>query len=936
MSAGRKLLSVQVALVLMVAFLAWGMIAAGGPPRAERFGIVRQKPKDQGGKKRSEEEEDDKPAKKTDKPKSKKRGEEEDDKAVKPGVGRLADEADKLAPAKATGNLAEALKATTHPQVKWLFNRLLVEADEVTLKRSRGVTSGGTATVGRIRVRPLPQYIPDPSELKGSLSFHILNDSGEGVKEESAAPGRIDSIRYYEQIAVDEVKDFLRQRFTGHAASSPSYLSRYDQLVYAEQALSHVLDFHQSARQTEQRKGEGWDEVEKPLRAQLLEVLLGEMAELRDSKSFDAAFKLVRRVLDTFTRPSDHKLIAGPLAELLRQALKSSDFTQEDFKEARARLKFIEDQFPDSDVIKPIRDSLQSQAKRYFDLARELWGQAQEAKKQGDTGKESKLSAQAKAALQQAEETWPELEGLRNLRFDMARYQVLRVGVRSLPVFLSPGWACTDSELRAVELLFESLVSLTPDERGAMYYRPALAEGRPRVVPLGREFKLPRNAKWTDGRPLGVPDVRFTVQQLEKGKLTGRSPAWAEMLDQVRFGSDPSRVKLPLKQGLLEPLAAMSFKVLPMRAGADDPTGREFAMNPKVTSGPFRYTGRHSEEPTKRLYAGFEANPHYGTRPDKLNLPRIREVRLFPVLDPVKELKEKRLDMALDLTAEQAAQLATDRDFEVPMPSAKTSRRRIYFLAVNNRKLPSAEVRVALARAIAREPLLDEHFRKGLGRQVHKALNGPYPAGSWACNPKLVSRTDKDSLDPFDLDLAKAKLKEGLEKAGLPDKLTLKYPAGDKALEEAMAALCKQVTQELPGVVLAPETRPPHELRVDVEETHNYHLAYYHHDFVDETFWLMPILGATGRGGGQNYLGYTGSLVSKIQAADTRRDFVQVRDHVHIIHRQFLDEMPFIPLWQLDPLFAYRKTLEEVPAVDPQLIFTRVEEWQVKDRSGGG
>src|SRR5581483_7207101 len=166
--------------------------------------------------------------------------------------------------------------ATAHPEVKRLYGRLLVEHDEVVLKRSRGVTSGGTATVGRIRVKPLSRYIADPSELKESLSFHILTDGGEG-KEESAAPGRIQSIRYYEQIAVDEVKEFLRQKFTGHAVSSPSYLSRYDQLVAAEQALAHALDFHQSARQTEQRKGDGWDEVEKPLRAQLLEVLLGEM-----------------------------------------------------------------------------------------------------------------------------------------------------------------------------------------------------------------------------------------------------------------------------------------------------------------------------------------------------------------------------------------------------------------------------------------------------------------------------------------------------------------------------------------------------------------------------------------------------------------------------------------------------------------------------------
>jgi ABC-type oligopeptide transport system substrate-binding subunit len=275
----------------------------------------------------------------------------------------------------------------------------------------------------------------------------------------------------------------------------------------------------------------------------------------------------------------------------------------------------------------------------------------------------------------------------------------------------------------------------------------------------------------------------------------------------------------------------------------------------------------------------------------------------------------------------------------VPLPTARTPNRRVYFLAVNNRRplLAGADLRVALARAISREALLDDHFRKGLERKVHRALNGPYPAGSWACNPKLVSRKDKDSLDPFDADLARAKLGAWAKKQ--PSQvvnitLSLKYPAGDKALEAAMAALCEQVGKALPGVKLVPEARTPYALREEVEETYNYDLAYYHHDFVDESYWLYPLLGPTGRAGAENYLGYTGPLMDKVQAAMTLRHFSEVRNYAHAIHQQFFqDEMPLIPLWQLDPLYAYRKNVVEMPAIDPLLVFTRVEEW--RRRSGG-
>jgi len=300
-------------------------------------------------------------------------------------------------------------------------------------------------------------------------------------------------------------------------------------------------------------------------------------------------------------------------------------------------------------------------------------------------------------------------------------------------------------------------------------------------------------------------------------------------------------------------------------------------------------------------------------------------------------MRDGDLDLALDLTAEQAAELR--KDVTVPLPSDKTtSNRRVYFLAVNHRKpgLDNANLRIALARAIPREALLDDHFRKGLDRKVHKALNGPYPAGSWACNPSLVSRKGGESLDPHDEALAQTKLKQALGDLRKREvKLTLKYPSGDAQVAAAMQALCERVNKALPGVTLVAEERSPYDLREDVERTHAYELAYYHHDYPDETFWLYPLLGSSGRGGGEHYLGpIGGESVRKVLSATDLRDFADVKDRAHTIHRQLLEvEMPLIPLWQLDPLYAYRKEVVALPGpIVPQRVFTRVEEWRVRRR----
>src|SRR5262249_18181920 len=232
-------------------------------------------------------------------------------------------------------------------------------------------------------------------------------------------------------------------------------------------------------------------------------------------------------------------------------------------------------------------------------------------------------------------------------------------------------------------------------------------------------------------------------------------------------------------------------------------------------------------------------------------------------------LKEGRLDLALDLTAEQAHELREAPGVAVPLPRPGGLNRRIYFLAVNHRHplLKKKDLRLALAQAIDREALLDAHFRGPLGKRVHRALNGPYPAGSWACNPALKGRDD-----PYDLSLAKSRFRRVLEEARVEKvKLKLQYPSGDAGLEEAMTQLCAKVGKALPGLVLEPKALDARALKKEVEQTREvYHLAYYHYDFPDEAFWLWPLLGPGE--GGTNYLGYaSGPLVSMIQGATSLR-----------------------------------------------------------------
>jgi ABC-type transport system substrate-binding protein len=813
-------------------------------------------------------------------------------------------------------DLAAAARRAGHPVVKELYLSLAVPRDVITFHAANRAPE---------RVHPLEAFLKKglPSQIKATATDKEGQDKEVVLKVDA-----IKSILPYELVAAASVRDFLGQHLENLQLADPRQLSKYKQLQAAEQVLTVALNFNQSAMQRGVRRGDSWyKDVEVPLREQLLKVRLDQLQELSQERDWDTALTLARLLVDTYSLDKDQEQIADPVDKLLQRALKDPLASQTRMREIRQRLRTLLDQYPNSLALKPISDSMKQQAQDLFEMAKKA--------------RDAKDLARAEDLLQQAEETWPMLPQLRAERLRAVNdYPVLRVGVRELPKYMSPALACTDTERRAVELLFESLIKVSPDGRGVLHYEPGLAQGRPQVVPLGRQFQLPRNAFWSNDMPLTPADVSSTMRLLKKGLGTGRSAAWGALLEEVLVEGDPYRVLVPLRQGYLEPLSLMTFKILPQLGVLPPkvtPESEAFAVNP-VSSGPFKFDRRDSEQ--GRPYIAFVANLNYASRPGKLGQPRIKEIRFFAIADPLADLQNNPLNLVLDLTADQAAKLRLQapKGITVPPPGMN---RRVYFLAVNHRVSllkDNPDLRRALAHAINREKLLDDHFRGGLGRDVHKALNGPYPAQSWALNPALHNRENKTSLDPCDVELAGSLAKRVREKnTGRPLKLTLKYPRDDEAVQKSLAAtvavdgkegLVEQV-QKATGITLELQGCDPYDLRQQVEDSHNYELAYYYYDFPDHTYWLWPLLGPSGTNG-ENYLGYHNNHIDSLfQKAMARCDFTQVREFTRAIHTELLQsEMPVIPLWQLDSFMAIREGLKPVP-FDPLLVFTDIEQWKL-------
>jgi ABC-type oligopeptide transport system substrate-binding subunit len=872
----------------------------------------------------------------------KQRIEEEDDTSRAPRKVIHVDDEDneaKLLPGHSmpnTADLATLARETKNRFVARLYRQLKFPHDEFTL--------GGSSPRVEL-VAPIPVFVGDNPAARwphGGIKLQTLDAEGKPEGKQRTPPETtIKLVRHYEQIALEAVSEFLKiqERLSD---TSPDKLPREQQLAVAEAALTLAVRFHESARSAKLRTGEEWDDaVAKPLRSHLLDIRLEQLKALAEAGQWTPAFNLTVVLAREFQEPEEQRRIAKPLAELLEASFKSGVESDEGVRLALQRLRELEEHFPDKNVLKPISKKLQNHAMA-------LW---ERAKKVAD----DKNYEKALEMMGQAVELWPEKSELRAYqRVLMQTHRILRVGVRTLPDFMSPALATTDSELRATELIFESLVKYGVDAAGNAHFVPGLARSRPHVEALGRLFYLPRDARWSNGQPLTANDIRATVEWLKRDKGNHFAPVTAQLLDAVQV-RDPYRVHLLLQQGYIDPLALMTFKVQP---GEPDLDSDEFGRNP-IGSGPFSLD-KDKDSEAGRTCKSFVFNPFYGTRQGKEGLPRIREIRFFGYKpyeedgksNPTEEFERPQssapLDMILDLTPEHAAAIARKGSasrVRIARPGdGETATRRVYFLAINNKRSPlddaESNLRRALAHAINREKLLDDCFRQKVDPMVkpilshlHAALNGPYPAGSWACDPKVGQPITKGSLDLYDE--AKARglysgLKDRIGKNIHVEPFELKYPIGDPAVKAAMEGICQQ-WQAVLGFRAEALAVEAHQLRKDVESG-NYELAYYYYDFQDDTFCLAPLLAPRP---GQESLNIFGTASSNIEAVlqdiRVRREPERVKKDAWKIHEYLYSSMPFIPLWQLDPLAAIHNSVK-APRFDPLLVFPEVDQWTAEPR----
>jgi ABC-type oligopeptide transport system substrate-binding subunit len=777
-----------------------------------------------------------------------------------------------------------ALTEKTSPAVAKVLQSLAIPHDQVELTAKKV-----------LHVEPLADYPSWLAAAGGKVKLKELTGKG-SAKQIEVARSDILAWKPYEQLAVARVAELRND------ADVPEL----ERLAAAQSILVAVWHFHLEQRQRPANKAGPWLETEKTLASQLLQVRIEYLKKLTESAG---AEELTAKVL--------------PLADQLVTIYPGSVAVQTEVALARAK------------------------------HAKQVLG----------TGN----IADAEKWLIAAEGLGPDLPAVKELR---KQWQgaltlpqgkaVLRVGVRELPEFLSPSLARTDAEREAVELLFESLVQVRDHPRLGQIYEPLLTSVFPEVIEGGRRFALRPDAFWSTGDIVSVGDVRSTTELLAKDYAAGSAFLWSELLQSPKVVGKPRQFEVRFNQPFADPLLPFAFKVLPgvyqgKPLALVDP--QAFALDP-VGSGPFV----HSKSPAKGEVR-FVVNKYHPYARQKLGF---AEIQFHKMTDPVKQLSDPKapLHLLLGLTEEQIGFLKSRHAGNIKSLGS----RRVYFLAVNHRHPPlkNHALRKGLAMALDRGSILDQCFRgkspaygllesagagpaaaaSFLGDKLpnyHKVLNGPFPAGSWACKPELPVELH-DTEAPVWLGKAKKAL-IGPEKAGSdpvpagPMKsltLTLTHPDDDPRVVTACQVMAQQIREAAlkADFDLQIQLGPLSPRKFwEAVYNHDYQLAYCSWDFASEFYWLWPLFDTSDKAlakNGSNFLGYEDAdLIVELRKRMGYRDPAQLKAATHGIHVHLHQQMPLIPLWQLDYHVALHEKLDTGELTSWPALST-VTQWRLK------
>lgn len=607
----------------------------------------------------------------------------------------------------------------------------------------------------------------------------------------------------------------------------------------------------------------------------------------------------VRLLRELSARKAEFPNLADKLATAYGGRINES-FERGQFPYARKVLHDLELISPQNPLIKETRDRFIAKAKGLVDIAM------------------TKQGAERLDGLSEALRVWPTFEGASE-KYDEAFRQLptLDVAVIDLPRPAGPFIRSPAGE-RVAKLLYLPLLANESEEAVRGKLTSQLVTNL-EVGDIGRQvdLRLRDDVRWSDdSRRVSAIDAVRALSDRAQPRSPGYSARWADLLERVEI-TDEQQVTVKFTRPILKPESWFLNPVGPAHAAWDGRVPASDGKRRPVGDGPF--VSDFESEASASYAASPSSSESNADSP--LKLKRLREVRMSSGSAALGALVRGEVSLVEHVPSDRVAALQSDPEIRMGSYSLPSLHR----LAIDGRNpnLRNRSLRRGIAYAINRKALLEETVLKAPIDAINTPSDGPFAIDSYANAPEVK---------PYEPDLLLARMLVAAGKKELNAsevKLTLEYPA----IPEAQSSV-PRIAEALRtvGFVVTIIERSESELEDALRAGRRFDLAYRVSRCVEPVWDAGPMLcpgyDAPSRSEGLAALASPRILQLLLQL-EHAQDWNSAKELATQIDRESRDELPVIPLWQLQDHFAYRARLKG-PAETASHLYQGIDQWQME------
>lgn len=526
-------------------------------------------------------------------------------------------------------------------------------------------------------------------------------------------------------------------------------------------------------------------------------------------------------------------------------------------------------------------------------------------------------------ALAEALRVWPTQDGTdAAYREAFAAAPTLEVAVDDVPRGVGP-WVRSPADARVSRLLYLPPLA-ADDEPSARGEPPDQLAAKLTSADLGRRLtiELKPGVTWSDGsRPVAAIDLARALTDAVEPTSPRFSARWSDLLDRVDT-PDETHVEVRLTRATLKPGAWLLGPVGPAHGGGDGRVVTADRGRELVVDGPYRWTDAGPDRAELAAPDGSASGPA-----PRVKIRRVKEVRYPNALQTLGAFRRGEVALVEHVPPDRVAELEKTPDVHV----GRYAKPFLHRIALDGRNpaLKNRRLRRGLSYAIDRKTLLEETLLRRPADDANRASDGVFAKGDYADAPDVAPL----GYDPI---LAKALIVAARkELGGGPIKLTFEYPA----TPEAQAVAPKLIEAlKLAGVEVVATERPESVLEAELRAGRRFDLAYRATRCDEPATDAGPLISPSyDAPAGVNPLAAVASdrILQLLIQLERAPEWPTAKGLATQIDRECRDELPVIPLWQVEGHYAWHSRLKGPKKVSNSLyegIATwEVEPWFAKD-----